>query len=170
MSLQTFTREKTFTKIFVLICILASEFALAGWEIDLSRRRRETQKTAEGAPTGAEQAINFVEKVIPTQTYGQDMVILNTDKGFLPTTVHLKKGQNYTLHVVNVNEKEKNTSFILDAFKESHATYFGQIKSFTIHADKDGVFNFQCPETSIEGRMVIYSDEKKSRTLANDKE
>lgn len=169
MSSQTFTREKIFTKILVFGLLLLGEFAHAEWEIDLSRRRRQTEKTTEtAAPVSAgDQVLNFVEKVIPVQGSSQDVVILNTDKGFLPRTVHLKKNQSYTLHIVNVNEKEKNTSFILDAFKESHGTYFGQIKSFTIRPDKDGIFNFQCPETSIEGRMVIYSDEKK-RSLAND--
>ncbi len=174
MSLLTFTQEKTFIKILglALVCTFFSEAAVADWEIDLSRRRRQTQKSTEtaGQQTAAEQTLSFVDKIIPSQGYSQDIVVLNTDKGFLPATLHLKRGGKYTIHVVNVNDKEKNTSFIMDAFKESHATYFGQIKSFTINPDKDGIYNFQCPETSVEGRVVIYSDDKKSRALAGDKE
>ncbi len=99
---------------------------------------------------------SFFESVEPTQ----EIVIMNTEKGFIPGTVHLKKGRHYKIHVVNVNDKEKNTSFVLDAFSEHHATYFGQQKSFSISPKTDGVFSFQCPETAQQGRIIVFSDEK----------
>ncbi|MEZ0391202.1 MAG: cupredoxin domain-containing protein [Pseudobdellovibrionaceae bacterium] len=102
-----------------------------------------------------EMAANFFKSVEPTQ----EIVIMNTDNGFVPGTVHLKKGQNYKIFVVNVNDKEKNTSFVLDAFSEHHATYFGQQKSFSISPKADGIFSFQCPETAKQGRIIVFSDE-----------
>jgi hypothetical protein len=93
----------------------------------------------------------------PAPRFGerQAFVILNTDKGFVPNTVRLYRGGHYVLHVVNVNEAQKNVSFMLDAFKQHHATYYGKIKSFAVDAEQEGVFSFMCPETSSEGKIVV---------------
>jgi hypothetical protein len=87
----------------------------------------------------------------------QEIVILNTDKGFVPNTVRVRKNARYKITVVNVNEKEKNISFILDGYAEHHATYFGKVKSFALNATKEGVFSFQSPETAAEGKLVVYA-------------
>lgn len=89
----------------------------------------------------------------------QDLVILNTENGFVPETIRLKKGNNYRIHVVNVNDKDKNVSFIMDAFSEQHATFFGQQKTFNLQPKTDGIFSYQCPETAKQGRVIIYSAE-----------
>lgn len=172
MSLQIFMREKMSIKI-LLLCLLVTEFSFAGWEIDLSRRRRQIQKVEEATgvkPVSTDADANLIDKAT-TPANNSDVVILNTEKGFLPRAVQLRKGETYTLHIVNVNEKEKNTSFIMDSFKEHHSTYYGQIKSFTIKPDKEGIYTFQCPETSIEGRAVIYKDDGKApmRAVASEK-
>lgn len=98
----------------------------------------------------------FQEISSPSQT----LVILNTENGFVPDQLRLKKGVNYRIHVVNVNEKEKNVSFVLDAFSEHHATYFGKQKTFEISPKTEGIFSYQCPETAKQGRIVIYGDER----------
>lgn len=87
----------------------------------------------------------------------QEIVILNTDKGFVPSTVRVRKNSRYKISVVNVNEKEKNISFILDGFAEHHATYFGKVKTFALTPNKEGVFSFQSPETAAEGKLVVYT-------------
>lgn len=81
---------------------------------------------------------------------------MNTDKGFVPATVRVKSGMNYRVHVVNINEDNKNISFVMDAFSEHHATYFGSLKTFNIRPKQQGVFTFQCPETSAQGKLVVY--------------
>ena len=58
-----------------------------------------------------------------------------------------------------MNQKEKNASFILDAFSEQHATYFGVEKNFQIQPKVEGIFSFQCPEMSHQGKFVVVSDE-----------
>lgn len=160
-------REKMSIKILIL-SLLVCEISFAGWEIDLSRRRRDIQKIeqATGVKPSTAENTNLIDKITNTPSSNSDIVILNTEKGFLPKSIELRKGETYTLHIVNVNEKEKNTSFIMDSFKEHHSTYFGQIKSFTIKPDKEGIYTFQCPETSIEGRAVIYKDDKNAPTRA----
>ncbi len=87
----------------------------------------------------------------------QEIVILNTEKGFVPNTVRVRKNSRYKITVVNVNEKEKNISFILDGFAEHHATYFGKVKTFSLTPNKEGVFSFQSPETAAEGKLVVYA-------------
>jgi len=87
----------------------------------------------------------------------QEIVILNTEKGFVPNTVRVRKNSRYKISVVNVNEKEKNISFILDGFAEHHATYFGKVKTFALQPNKEGVFSFQSPETAAEGKLVVYN-------------
>lgn len=96
----------------------------------------------------------------------QDIVIMQTEKGFVPATVRVRKNGRYKIHVVNVNEKEKNVSFILDGFSEHHATYYGKIKTFELEPKKEGAFSFQSPETSAEGKLVVFNPEISIRTPA----
>lgn len=89
----------------------------------------------------------------------QDIVIMQTEKGFVPASVRVRKNGRYKIHVVNVNEKEKNVSFILDGFSEHHATYYGKIKTFVLEPKKEGAYSFQSPETSAEGRLIVFNPE-----------
>lgn len=99
----------------------------------------------------------------------QEIVILNTEKGFVPSTVRVRKNGRYKISIVNVNEKEKNVSFILDGFSEHHATYFGKVKTFALEPKKDGVFSFQSPETAAEGKLVVFNPQISVRAPASDK-
>jgi len=97
----------------------------------------------------------------------QDMVILLTDKGFTPSTVRVRKGGRYRVHVVNVNEREKNVSFILDGFSEHHAIYYGKIKVFVLEPRKEGAYSFQSPETSSEGKLIVFNAQMNVRSPAS---
>jgi plastocyanin domain-containing protein len=139
-----------------------TQVSVKAWSVDFSRRQKELKTmrtpasiTDQDQSTKENMVSNFFESVEPTQ----EIVIMNTDKGFVPETLHLKKGQNYKIFIVNVNDKEKNTSFVLDAFSEHHATYFGQQKSFNIAPKADGIYSFQCPETAQQGRIIVFSDD-----------
>ena len=134
----------------------AGETALAEWKIDLSRRRSQIRQY-EMQNYGKKDDKSFLAGV-PTPTGKQnEVVILNTDKGFMPKTVRLQKGTRYSVHVVNVNSTDKNVSFIMDAFSEHHSTFYGKVKTFHIEPQKEGIFSFQCPETSVEGKLVVVS-------------
>jgi hypothetical protein len=110
-------------------------------------------KTAAELPTRP----SLIERVLDPGETVQDVVILNTEKGFVPSTVRIRKDGKYRIHVVNVNEKEKNVSFMLDAFSEHHATFYGKMRSFNLEAKKEGIYSFQSPETSAEGRLIVFS-------------
>ena len=43
----------------------------------------------------------------------------------------------------------------MDSLSEQHGTYFAEPTTFNMKAEKDGVHKFACPETSIEGRLII---------------
>jgi hypothetical protein len=103
----------------------------------------------------------FKHAISPANGDRQEFVILNTSKGFIPSNVRLRKGLHYTVHIVNVNEDKKNISFMLDAFQQHHATYFGKIKSFDLDPNKEGIFEFQCPETATQGRIVVFGEQLK---------
>lgn len=103
-------------------------------------------------PAPAHQATSFDASEPVTE-----LVIMNTQNGFVPNTVRLRKDVKYKLHVVNVNEKEKNISFVLDGFSEHQSTYYGKVKSFYLQPTREGVYSFNCPETSIEGRLVVFA-------------
>jgi len=131
----------------------------AEWQLDLSRRQKTFTKAVEVSDENekkADENIGFFD-FIASDGALNEVVILNTEKGFVPNTVRLKVGARYQLHIVNINEKEKNVSFMLDAFSEHHGTYFGQVKTVTIEPKKEGVFSYQCPETAVEGKLVIFS-------------
>jgi hypothetical protein len=145
----------------LLACLIAFPLsASAEWKIDLSRRQkavRDQEIRSERGPSQASEEKTFFDALFDGGDPMQEIVVLNTDKGFLPSTVRMRKGGKYIVHVVNVNEKDKNISFVLDGFSEHHATFYGKVKSFRLEPKKEGVFSFQCPETSVEGRLVVYS-------------
>ena len=147
---------------FLLVVIVGLVLPLkAEWQLDLSRRQKTLTKAVEASAENegdkkAEENIGFFD-FIASDGAPNEVVILNTEKGFVPSTVRLKVGARYQLHIVNINEKEKNVSFMLDAFSEHHGTFYGQVKSVTIEPKKEGVFSYQCPETAIEGKLVIFS-------------
>lgn len=174
MSTQITTRVKLFISAIGITFILHSAKALAEWTVDFSRRTQQTHSQdlrqpaslgempievpAESnlAPQAAPASPSFFETVFQSNDIAQEIVVLNTEKGFIPSTIRVKKGLNYQIHVVNVNEKEKNVSFVLDSFSEHHATYYGKIKSFVIRPQKEGVYKFVSPETSAQGKLVVF--------------
>lgn len=148
------------TKIALLIFFVAP--SVQAFEVDFSRRQVDFNrvKNEDRLPASIQedQSATILSKVFEAVEPTQDIVIMNTDKGFVPDTVRLKKGNSYRIHVVNVNGKEKNVSFVLDAFSEHHNTVFGEQKTFYVSPKTDGIFSYQCPETAVQGKFIIYSD------------
>lgn len=170
--MPTFTRAKLFTS--VLAVILLPTLAFAEWNVDFSRRFQKTKSQDLREPASQELPVevpqstpSFVDSVFQTSDVDQEIVVLNTEKGFVPGTVRVKKGLNYQIHVVNVNDKEKNVSFVLDSFSEHHATFYGKIKTFMIRPQKEGVFRFVSPETAAQGKLVVYPGSEAVRLPAS---
>ncbi|WII73482.1 cupredoxin domain-containing protein [Bdellovibrio sp. 22V] len=156
------------TKVFFALCVTQSAFA---FEVDFSRRQVDFNrvKNEDRLPASIQedQSVNILNKVFDSVEPTQDIVIMNTDKGFVPDTVRLRKGNNYRIHVVNVNGKEKNVSFVLDAFSEHHNTVFGEQKTFYVTPKTDGIFSYQCPETAVQGKFIIFSESGADRKPAS---
>ena len=154
---------------FVMLAIVigAGRQAYAEWNVDLSRRQKTVQAKDMAkdmprnindvrTPASTEER-SFMDVIFQPGEALQEIVVLNTEKGFVPSTLRVRQGLKYKIHVVNVNEKEKNVSFVLDSFGEHHATYYGKVKSFYLEPKKEGVYSFDCPETSSEGRMIVFA-------------
>ncbi len=159
--MRTTIGVSTYIKIFFIFSVMLSYLpAKAGWQIDLSRRQKSTPVPEvveeEKEKKRPEDDVSFFDYIVG-EGAAQEIVILNTEKGFIPSTVRVKLGNRYQLHVVNINEKEKNVSFIMDAFSEHHGTYYGKVKSISIEPKKEGMFSYQCPETAIEGKIIVFS-------------
>lgn len=160
--------------------LITASAAHAEWTIDLSRRTqqmRRSELTSQPESSGrgpasvrtfegdepasiekrASEETTFIDKVFDAGEPSQDIVILNTERGFVPNTIRVRKDGKYTVHVVNVNEKEKNVSFILDGFSEHHATFFGKVKTFKFEPRKEGVYSFLSPETAVEGKFIVFA-------------
>lgn len=154
MNLQIFTRV---IKYISFIAILASGyFAYAEWTVDFSRRSNEMDKyQVQTNATSSDKSQGFVDslfkKVVPTE----EVVILNTAQGFVPSTIRVREGIQYRFIVVNVNESARNISFVMDAFSEHHSTYYGKLKSFYVSPKKAGIYSFVSPETSAQGRLIV---------------
>ena len=159
MSFVNSKTAKSFTSFFAFLMMATQAQA---FEVDFSRRQVDFNKVKNEdrlpASIQEDQSVSILGKVFDSVEPTQDIVIMNTDNGFVPETVRLKKGNNYRIHVVNVNNKEKNVSFILDAFSEHHNTVFGEQKTFNVSPKTDGIFSYQCPETAVQGKFIIYSD------------
>lgn len=149
-----------FTRFFILVANLTFAFNARAWEVDFSRRQLEFNKVMnqERGPASmgeTSQPKSMLDKVLDVVEPTQDIVILNTENGFVPASVQLRQNGQYKIHIVNLNPKNKNISFILDSFSEHHNTLFGQEKSFSVAPKTDGVFSFLCPETAAAGKFVV---------------
>lgn len=142
------------------------------WEVDLSRRQvdfnRITHQSRAPASTIEEEPLGLIQKALQLPDVSQDIVIVSTENGFIPDKINVKKNGSYKIFVVNVNSKQKNSSFILDSFSEHHATAYGKVKSFTITPKADGIFPFQSPETGFEGRLIVAPMDRKPASSARD--
>ncbi|MCB9026216.1 MAG: cupredoxin domain-containing protein [Bdellovibrionaceae bacterium] len=143
-----------------LLLILLPFYAMADWAFNFTRRNKDIRKKEYTSSSQVKDKGGFFDFVLNSSDPINEIVILNTDHGFVPSTINAKEGMQYRIHIVNVNEKDKNVSFVLDAFSEHHATYFGKIKSFIINPQKEGIYTFQSPETSAQGRLVVYPTSK----------
>lgn len=146
-------------KIGLFLAVSFMHVSVRAWEVDLSRRQGDLRKAKTRGPASVvvenKKADSMFSGIFTSLDPAQEIVILNTEKGFVPETIQLKAGQNYKIHVVNVNESAKNVSFVFDAFSEHHGTFYGQPKTFQISPKIEGVFSFQCPETAKQGRVVV---------------
>ncbi len=157
-----FTRAMKCTS---LLIVMVHTVALADWNVDFSRRQNQMGKVNGAAmspdPTNSlgtqkSEEKSLIDRVFEASLPTQDIVVINTEQGFIPSTVRVKEGSQYRIIIVNVNEKARNVSFVLDSFSEHHATFYGKVKSFYITPKKEGVYSFISPETSAQGRLVVY--------------
>jgi hypothetical protein len=178
VSSRTITHVQLYTKSLVVAWALLCSTVYADWTVDFSRRQQEVRTQELRAPAsselpqqiGSQEPPGFFQSLFESNQVAGELVVLNTDKGFIPSTIRVKKGLAYRIHVVNVNDKEKNVSFVLDSFSEHHATYYGKIKSFVIRPQKEGVFKFVSPETAAQRKLVVYPPEGDSRMPASSNE
>ena len=149
-------------RLFISSVFFFGTLQIRAWEIDMSRRQLEFTEVKEIDQSSKTQNMesSVFESLFEPSGAIQDIVLLNTEKGFLPETITLRKNQVYRFHVVNVNEKNKNVSFKFDAFSENHNTIFGKPKEFQVQPKQEGVFSFHCPETELKGKVVIISSDR----------
>ncbi len=167
MNLPIFTRGNRSTSLYVIAIatvLLTAGSAFASWKIDFAHRVGPTESSVTSTdlsllPAQAQTAAqpNLFSNIIDTTRPVQDIVILNTDKGFIPSTIRVREGQQYRIYVVNVNKNDRNVSFIMDAFNEYDSTYYGKVRSFNIAPTRDGVYSYESPETSAQGQLIVYS-------------
>jgi hypothetical protein len=151
--------------IFVILLLVLIAQTGNAWDVDFSRRQipGSNQKVTDSDASSNPEKDSLVVKSVHKDRNAKDrqeFVILNTNHGFIPSQVRLHKGLHYKVNVVNVNEDKKNVSFIMDGFNQHYATYFGQIKTFDIDPDKEGVYEFECPETTAMGKVVVFGPGK----------
>lgn len=158
MNLQTFTlgRIRIRQLLLPLLIVLLGQLANADWKVDFSRRK-ELQPNEIPVEFKQEEEKSFFDGMFTKGPDTMDVVIINTETGFIPSQVRLLEGRNYKVHVVNVNAKDKNVSFVLDAFSEHHSTYYGAVKTFLISPQKEGIYSFESPETNSRGRIIVQS-------------
>ncbi len=150
-------------RIFILATVFTSGAKASDWKIDFSRRYNPDQKVEIHVPPHpvkapislTETPVLFVKDVLLENDSAPEIVILNTERGFVPSTVSLEEGKAYRFHIVNVNEEQKNISFVMEAFSQHHGTYYGKIQTFTVRPEKSGIFRFSSPETAALGKMVV---------------
>ncbi len=161
MNFRIFMDEKKFTKLFIILAAtLFTAGSFAEWKIDLSRRAKHigVQKYIEVIPK--EEKKEVFKYYHSNKHPIQELVIMQTAKGFVPESVSLRAGVQYRVYLVNVDKSVKNSSFILPKFSQYHSMYFGNAKSFIIHPQEEGVFKFESPETQNIGKIIVHTNPK----------
>ena len=108
---------KNFIRGFLFSFFFFIQVTVHAWEIDLSRRQtqpvnidnqrlpasfvRAASKRVDKS-TDAE-ILEALKNVVSTVEISRDIVIVNTDTGFVPELVQVKKGESYRIHIVNLN-------------------------------------------------------------------
>lgn len=153
---------KNFIKTVFTLGLITWAPLVSAWEVDLSRRQLDFQRISNEsrlpASTVESTPIGLMDKALESVGPAQDIVIMNTEKGFVPEAVSVRQGGQYRIHIVNVNEGQKNVSFVLDAFSEYHNNLYGKTKTFTLSPKASGVFSYQCPETAMQGKLIVVPD------------
>lgn len=153
---------------------LAWAFPALALEVDVSRRVKAQNSAVSNEvrwPASSESVESFftetpVQEIFNSVEPSQSIVVLHTEQGFLPETIRLRKDGNYRIVVVNVNEKIKNASFILDAFGQTLGTYFGRPKEFPLMPKINGIFTFLSAESGYQGKIVVFSDKESLSAMA----
>lgn len=175
MSWQSSRIVSLYIKWTVFTFCFFANVSVKAWELDLSRRQRDIEKLRAPASVPSnnlsqpsapqiEQSSSMWKAIVPSGLIEdlssaalpvQDIVVIHTDDGFIPNSITMKNGVSYKFHVVNISEKNKNVSLIIDAFSEHHSIYYGKMKVFEITPRTSGIFAFISPETAQQGRMVV---------------
>jgi len=168
VNLQIFTRESLYIKI-ILACLLVVP-AIA-WDVDFSRRAKDMQRSPASIEAAKFKvpAPKLLQNAFPSSA-SHEVVILSTEKGFIPAKIQLKKGERYKIHVVNVNQKDKNVSFILDSFAQHFGTFYGRTKSFELEPSKEGIYSYISPELGAEGKIIVVGSGQDLRLPASAEE
>lgn len=182
MNSVNFKIVKSFIRSFLFSFCFFAQVKVSALELDLSRRQAEpTPIENSRMPNSAPVATRKIEKstdaeilealknVINPAEVSKEIVIVNTESGFVPEVIQVKKGEIYKIHIVNLNMKEKNTSFLMDSFTQSHNTVYGNLKTFTIEPKVEGIYSYQCPETGVQGRLVVIPESVANRKVAQEK-
>lgn len=192
MNTVNFKIVKSFIRAFIFSFCFFAQVKVHALDVDLSRRQSEMPDLANAFKSSSnwsaspavvpsadpvvakdEKSVNTeiieaLKKVVMPVDVSKEIVIAQTENGFVPALVQVKKGEYYKIHIVNLNLKEKNVSFLMDSFTESHNTVYGSLKTFTIEPKVEGVFSFQCPETGAQGKLVVIPDGTSGRRTASD--
>ena len=139
----------------VFSLILFSWTSVAGWDFDFSRRQKDMVDMEQQREVYKQESKSLLEIVTDRQAPMQDLVLMITKDGFVPEKIQVRSNQRYQVHVINANKQQKNLSFMLDAFSQHHGAYFGMPKTFIIEPRREGLFDFQCPETGAKGHFVV---------------
>lgn len=160
MNSVNFKTVKNFTRSFLFAFFYFAQVKVhaAAVETPKALQNKPAQMTA--MQSSDEEILQAIKKAVQPTEPTREIVILNTESGFIPDKIRIKKGEAYKVHIVNLNMKEKNLSFLMDSFTQSHNTIFGVRKSFNIEPQVEGIFSYQCPETGIEGQLVVVPDVK----------
>ena len=176
-----------YSKVILFALFYLIQVKVHAWEVDLTRRQLDFQRiqnvrmpaslvsidpniNGSSDDKTSLEVVEAIKRAVAPIEPAKDIVIVQTETGFIPDSVNLQKGQVYQIHIVNLNHKEKNVSFLLDSFSQSHNTVYGHIKSFKINPNIEGVFSYQSPETGATGTIVVVANKvRKVASNATDK-
>lgn len=141
-------------------------FEIQALEIDWSKRSgtRAITRTPQSEPASAipkSIAPAWIGEVFETPRPSQEVVLIHTSTGFVPSQIVIDTTRNYELHVVNVSDTVKTASFFIDHFGVQKGMPYASVQKVQLRPKQAGKFSIFSPETNFEAQLIVLDLNKK---------
>jgi plastocyanin len=96
----------------------------------------------------------------------REISVIVTPEGYYPRSIPVFEGERVKLYVTSTVEAPN--CLIVEGHKVFLAANKGKVSEAEVTFDKAGEFNFYCPSSKIDGRVVVLKKKSAKRNIASE--